>query len=109
MKFLLARYLPFAPTIPLLQVMSWEPTWKSLPTHCETLERFKVRLKPKIKGWTKIRSCFTSLSDELVQFLITFVHSQGEQFSQGCLWRPRIRYAFDPNNKLFTCPDLDWF
>lgn len=36
-------------------------------------------------------------------------HAQGEQWSQGCLWYPRIRYAFDGHNAHFTAHDLDWF
>ena len=40
---------------------------------------------------------------------MTFVHKEGEQFSQGCLWAPRVRYAFCVNNNMFTPLDLDWF
>lgn len=40
---------------------------------------------------------------------MTYVHAAGEQFSQGCFWPPRTRFALDTNNKDFTCWDLDWF
>lgn len=30
----------------------------------------------------------------LVIFLMTLVHARGEQWSQGCLWPPRTRFAF---------------
>lgn len=40
---------------------------------------------------------------------MTFVHSRGEQWSQGCLWYPRVRFALDKQNKTFTPHDLDWF
>lgn len=57
------------------------------------------------------RSIFTSLPYEIAnfQFLMTFVHSRGEQWSQGCLWYPRVRFALDKQNKTFTPHDLDWF
>ena len=40
---------------------------------------------------------------------MTFVHKEGEQYSQGCLWAPRTRFAFDVNNNIFTHSDLEWF
>lgn len=36
-------------------------------------------------------------------------HAQGEQYSQGILWAPRVRYAFDPYNEHQTHEDLEWF
>lgn len=59
----------------------------------------------------KFRSSFTSFPHELgaFPFLLVFCHSRGEQWSQGCLWAPRIRYAFDVRKKTFTPEDLDWF
>lgn len=41
--------------------------------------------------------------------MVNFVHARGEQWSQGALWAPRIRHAFDKNKKLFSGRDLDWF
>jgi hypothetical protein len=38
-----------------------------------------------------------------------FVHQKGEQFSQGCLWQPYVRYAFDTRNKDITNINLEWF
>ena len=107
-KHLVLRYCPTVPTIPLFQGMSWDPTWKSLPTHHMTVRIFTERMKVHRRYSPRlIRSCFISLSYELASFLflMNFVHSQGEQFSQGFLWRDRIRYAFDNQNKLFT----PWF
>lgn len=59
----------------------------------------------------KFRSSFTSFCHELgaFQFLKIFCHSQGTQFDQGCLWAPRVRFAFDVKKKTFTPEDLDWF
>lgn len=42
-------------------------------------------------------------------FLVQFVHSREEQWSQGSLWYPVVRYPFDTNNKLFSGIALDWF
>ncbi|XLT31061.1 hypothetical protein HN873_062353 [Arachis hypogaea] len=39
LKVLLKRYPPFLPTIPLYQGMTWDPTWKALPTHPLTQRR----------------------------------------------------------------------
>lgn len=41
--------------------------------------------------------------------LIEFIHSKGEQWSSGILWPHRVRYAFDPFNKLFSSLDLSEF
>jgi hypothetical protein len=40
---------------------------------------------------------------------MTFIHAGGDHYSQGCLWPERIRYAFDPNNEMFTQSDLNQF
>ncbi|EPS74498.1 hypothetical protein M569_00264 [Genlisea aurea] len=40
---------------------------------------------------------------------MTFVHTRGEQFSQGFLWPEVIRFAFDSSNTMFTSWSLDWF
>jgi len=111
MKQLILRYVPWITTIPLYQGMSWYPTWKALPTHRLTQRVWIERMRLKGKNVSKIRSIFTSLPHEIAafQFLLVGVHSLGEQWSQGCLWAPRIRYAFDTNNKVFTGSDLDWF
>lgn len=58
-----------------------------------------------------IKSVHTSLAYELssFQFLLTTTHALGQQWSQGCLWPRCTRYALDPNNKMFTGSDLDYF
>lgn len=66
------------------------------------------RLKRKWKEMLGLRSSFT-YEDAAFHFLMTFTHSKGEQWSQGFLWAPRVRYALDPNKKIFTPTDLDWF
>lgn len=40
--------------------------------------------------------------------LVKFVHSYGEQWSQGVLWPKLTRFALDPN-KIFSGWSLDWF
>lgn len=59
----------------------------------------------------KRRSCFPALMFEMISFtqLIEFIHLYGEQWSSGILWPIRIRYALDPNNKMFTGWDLDYY
>lgn len=108
--YLLKGYTPWLPTIPLHQGMTWDPTWKTLPTFEVTRSVWK-RMGLKKETIINIRSSFTSLAYELSswQFLLTHTHAYGEQWSQGCLWPPRTRFAFDSNNKLFTGSDLDWF
>ncbi|KAK2995371.1 hypothetical protein RJ640_029003 [Escallonia rubra] len=102
--------MPWVSRIPLHQGLKWEPTWKALDTHklTDTIWRQRLKIKRKVSG---LRSCFTSLPFELAafQFLLVFTHAQGEQWSQGCLWPSRIRFALDSNKKLFTPTDLDTF
>jgi hypothetical protein len=40
---------------------------------------------------------------------MNFTHASGEQWSQGCLWAPRVRFALDGNNSFFSGIYLDWF
>ncbi|KAH7657964.1 RNA-dependent RNA polymerase mitoviral protein [Dioscorea alata] len=37
-----------------------------------------------------------------------FIHAHGEQWSQGALWYPYIRYAFDPNGRYWSERSLEW-
>lgn len=108
---LVNRYVPWIKRIPLEQGLTFEPTWKTLPTHSLTKRVWIERMKLKPEKVSRFRSSFTSFPHELgaFQFLMNFVHAKGEQFYQGCLWPPRVRYAFDVNNKKFTPEDLDWF
>ena len=43
---LFKRYVPSIATIPLEQGMTWEPTWKALPTHPLTNKLIAVRETP---------------------------------------------------------------
>ena len=72
----------------------WDPTWKALPnqqngfsllTRLGQLGKTKTVLR-------KIPSCFPVLHLEIAAFvrLMVFVHSRGEQFSQGVLFPHRI-------------------
>ena len=38
--------------------------------------------------------------------LVVSVHALGEEWSQGDLWAPRVRYAWVKCNRLFTPSDL---
>lgn len=46
------------------------------------------------------RSVHTSLAYELSGF--QFVHARGEQWSQGALWYPCVRYAFDRFGRMWS-------
>lgn len=108
---LISRYAPWIKRIPLEQGLRFEPTWKALPTHSLTKRVWVGRRKLPYRKIRNFRSSFTSFSHELgaFQWLLVVGHSQGTQWSHGCLWPPRIRYAFDVRNKTFTPEDLDWF
>jgi len=41
--------------------------------------------------------------------MLRLEHSHEAFFSSSILWRPRIRYALDPQNTEFANKDLDWF
>nr|DAC76753.1 TPA_inf: RNA-dependent RNA polymerase [Beta vulgaris mitovirus 1] len=112
LKMLFKRYLPHVDRIPLKQGMRFEPTWKALPTSKIVQSVLVNRLKVlDMKAALKIKSCFLSLPYELAGWtnLVEFVHAGGEQWSQGALWRERVRYPFDCMNKTFTGSDIDWF
>lgn len=59
----------------------------------------------------KSNSIFPVLHLEMASysFLLRFIHSYGEQWSSGILFRERVRYPFDKSNKLFSGTDQDWF
>lgn len=86
--------------------MTWEPTWKALPTH-SWVASHRGRDSPKRVA----KSVHTSLAYELsaFQFLMNLTHSQGQQWSQGCLWYECTRFVFDPFNKILTGRSLDYF
>lgn len=111
LKVLLKRYLPFLPTIPLYQGMTWDPTWKALPTHPLTQRCWVQRLGKSVKQVRNIRSCLTSLAYELASFdfLLVGPHTYGESWPQGTLWPPTVRYVYDKFNDLLSAWDLDWF
>ncbi len=85
---LVLRYLPRVSQIPLHQGMTWEPTWKAVPSQ----PWFRKILKEggKDKELANRCSIFGVLPFELLAFaeLVRFVHSYGEQWSQGLLWVP---------------------
>ncbi|PKA56653.1 hypothetical protein AXF42_Ash012783 [Apostasia shenzhenica] len=89
--------------------MRWVPTWKSLPSF-RSYKHLATTLGEKRK-WYRIDSTFPVQTFELAAFrhLVIFVNKEGEQFHQGVLWPMRTRYALDPNNKVFTGHDLDYF
>lgn len=94
---LVARYIPWVTTIPLRQGMTWLPTWKAIPNY-KVFKGFDLPKSPYIVWPLELR-CFASM--------LRFIHSKGEQFSPLCLWPSRIRFALDPNNKIYTNKDLD--
>lgn len=111
LKVLLKRYLPHVDKLPLYQGLKFVPTWKALPTHPMTRQVWTERMGLARNRVRRLRSSFTSFSHELANWtsLLNVVHSNEGLFSPGVLWPPRIRYADDVNNKMFTPSDLDWF
>ncbi|KAK9081411.1 hypothetical protein Sjap_026603 [Stephania japonica] len=108
---LVDRYCPSIQRLPLNQGLVFEPTWKALPTHSLVQQVLVHRLPVPDKEAKRIRSCFVSFPFELAawQWLMQYVHVQGEQWSQGALWAPRVRFAGDKNKKVFSNLDLEWF
>lgn len=112
---LIYRYVPEIVKIPLRQGLSFQPTWKSLPsmTWLSQLHRRTADAEGKpLKRYAKYRSVFTCLPYEIAAFahLMRFVHAQGDQWSQGTLWCPFIRYADDHStNKNISGWSLSWF
>jgi hypothetical protein len=110
---LLQRYLPRLSQVPLCRGVTWLPTWKSLPTYkqmnCEL--RKNAEAQGWVYNWKNIQSCFPAFMFELsaYTFLIEMIHSQPDQWSSGCLWPHRARYAKDPANQIFSGTDLDVF
>lgn len=103
--------MPWLTTIPLNQGMTWDPTWKALPTHNLTERILELRVVKRKGAARGKRSVFTSLAYELsgFQFLMQWVHAYGQQWSMGILWPHRVRYPRDENKKLFSNWDLEDF
>lgn len=94
---LVQRYIPWVTSIPLKQGMTWLPTWKAIPNY-KVFKGFDLPKSPYIVWPLELR-CFASM--------LRFIHSRGEQYSPLCLWPHRLRFALDPNNKIYTNKDLD--
>lgn len=107
-KELILRYVPEIRSSPLYQGMKWVPAWKVLPT---TLKILFTKIFPEKAPYLKIRSPFMVQTMELSAFLslVHFINARGEQWNQGILFPERIRFPFDPNNKIFSGTDLDLF
>lgn len=77
---LVSRYMPWLTTIPLNQGMTWDPTWKALPTHKITERILELRVVKRKGAARGKRSVFTSLAYELsgFQFLMQWVHAYGQ-------------------------------
>lgn len=109
---IIPRYLPWLSRIPHHKGMTWDPTWKALPTHKLVQSILVKRLGLQPSFVRSIRSIFTSLAYELTSFsfLLSFIHAKGEQYSPGVLWYQRVRYATrDELKKIDTGRDLEWF
>lgn len=104
---LIDRYIPGVSKIPLKQGMLWKPSWKTLPTY----HSIKTFLWPMFPHLVQEYSPYSAQTMELAAYssLLKFIHSYGEQWSSGILFIPRVRYALDVNNKMFSGDDLDVF
>lgn len=73
-----------------------------------TKKLLKDGLSPSL---AKAKSCFNVFPYELSAFvhLMQFVHTRGEQWSQGALWPHYVRYARYDFNKIISGWSLDWF
>lgn len=70
-------YLSRLATIPVMQGMTWMPTWKSLPNS----------VKPKRYGPP---SCFTDFVHEILSYGIrNLIHTKTELITSGALWIKR--------------------
>lgn len=98
--------MPWVSQIPIFQGISWEPTWKAI----QNGRIPKDALYPKYHK-RPVRSAFVGLTYELCAYgsMLQLEHAHEGFFSSAVLWRPRIRYALDPQNTQFANDDLDWF
>lgn len=97
------RYVPWFRRIPLNQGITWEPTWKTVPTMRQFRDYLKAGLysensKTKVPD---VKSFFPCLTFELsaYTFLIHFIQKMGELWSSGILRCHRVRYPCDKSNK----------
>ncbi|CAK9167987.1 unnamed protein product [Ilex paraguariensis] len=111
----LAKPLPFdsivqlpkdIDSIPIVQGISWEPTWKTVPN----VRIPKDALYPKYHS-KPIKSAFLALTYELAAYgsMLRLDHAQEAFFSSAVLWRERVRFALDPTNTETANKDLDCF
>lgn len=109
---LFARYVPRLRSIPLHQGMVWEPTWKTVPTMALANRELAKHHAGTGSRWSgPVRSFFPALMFEMASYasVLQFIHAQGQQWSSGVLWPPRVRYALDKLNEHFTNTDLEEF
>ena len=103
---LISLYMPWVSQIPIHQGISWMPTWKAVPNG-----RIPKDALYKKSHKHPVRSAFLAQTYELCAYgsMLRLEHSHEAFFSSSILWRPRIRYALDPQNTEFANKDLDWF
>lgn len=92
---LVSRYVPFQRYHLINQGLSFEPTWKALPT-CKLAQSVLYnRLKLPWERVKRVKSSFVCFPYELAgwQWLVCFTHARGDLWSQGVLWPQWVRYV----------------
>jgi len=95
-------YVPSISSIPLLQGITWDPTWKATPS--------KMKPDCRLKGSRRkkgVQSVFRAFPFEIhswFQLAESRNQFRGRQQANwlGALWFPWTRYCFDPNNELIS-------
>lgn len=88
---LLLRYIPRLKSIPLVQGMSWMPSWSVLPTYGS----WGLRHIPKEDRPPKSPYLYLPLELKVFGSLLRFTHLKGEQYSPLCLWASFTRFGMD--------------
>lgn len=109
---LISKYLPGIRSIPLLQGLKWEPTWKSVPLSTKFVSRYRS-IDSKESETLDQSNIFSNLKHEMAGFIfnINKIHSiQDGFFSPGCLWPEWIIYPLDHKRTSEIMNwSLEWF
>ena len=88
------------------QGFTFKPTWKSSSHYAGSTVKYASKAAKRTGKGAMAKACLLPYELASWRDLVVSVHALGEEWSQGDLWAPRVRYALVKCNRLFTPSDL---
>ncbi|KAK7259065.1 hypothetical protein RIF29_24660 [Crotalaria pallida] len=75
------------------QGFTFKPTWKSSSHYAGSTVKYASKAAKRTGKGAMAKACLLTYELTSWRGLVVFVHALGEEWSQGDLWAPRVRYA----------------